>query len=101
MRYEAADEVFVAMPFSSPFQEAFERVIDPAIKRVTVAGRRLSSRIINRGTSGSPDIHEQIFDAILHARLVFCPANNWHMSCIGFRYLQCWRYRDANGTPES
>lgn len=27
-------------------------------------------RIINRATSGSPDIHEQIFDAILHSRLV-------------------------------
>jgi hypothetical protein len=70
MRYEAKDQVFVAMPFSAAFQNAFQRVIEPAIQRVTVNGRQLSARIINRATSGSPDIHEQIFDAILHSRLV-------------------------------
>lgn len=70
MRYEAQDQVFVAMPFSKPFQTAYETVIEPAIRRVTVNGRALAPRIINRATSGSPDIHEQIFDAILHSRLV-------------------------------
>jgi len=70
MRYEAQDQVFVAMPFSKPFQVAYETVIAPAIGRVIVNGRRLVPRIINRATSGSPDIHEQIFDAILHSRLV-------------------------------
>lgn len=70
MRYEASDQVFVAMPFSAPFRLAFERVIEPAIKRVTVHGKPLVARVINRATSGSPDIHEQIFDAILHSRLV-------------------------------
>ena len=70
MRYEARDQVFVAMPFTASFQRAFDRVIEPAIKRVAVNGRTLVPRIINRATSGSPDIHEQIFDAILHSRLV-------------------------------
>jgi hypothetical protein len=70
MRYEAKEQVFVAMPFTNPFREAFERVIDPAIRKVTVNNRPLVPRIINRSTSGSPDIHEQIFDAILHSRLV-------------------------------
>ncbi len=70
MRYEVADQVFVAMPFSASFRQAFDHVIEPAIRQVTVNGRRLAPRIINRGTSGSPDIHEQIFDAILHSRLV-------------------------------
>lgn len=70
MRYEATDRIFVAMPFSGSFRRAFERVIEPAIKQVSVNGRQLVPRIINRGTSGSPDIHEQIFDAILHSRLV-------------------------------
>lgn len=70
MRYEAQDQVFVAMPFSKPFQHAFETVIEPAVRAVTVNGRPLVPRIINRATSGSPDIHEQIFDAILHSRLV-------------------------------
>lgn len=70
MRYEAADQVFVAMPFSPAFQNAFECIIEPAIRRVRVRGRLLVPRIINRATSGSPDIHEQIFDAILHSRLV-------------------------------
>lgn len=70
MRYEANDQVFVAMPFSASFKLAFEHVIEPAIRRVTVNGRPLIPRIINRDTSGSPDIHEQIFDAILHSRLV-------------------------------
>lgn len=70
MRYEAKDQIFVAMPFSGSFRQAFERVIEPAIQRVRVSGRQLSARIINRATSGAPDIHEQIFDAILHSRLV-------------------------------
>jgi hypothetical protein len=70
MRYEAKDQVFVAMPFTGAFRQAFERVIEPAIRRVSVKGRPLFPRIINRATSGSPDIHEQIFDAILHSRLV-------------------------------
>lgn len=70
MRYEAADQVFVAIPFSPPFQRAFDHIIRPAIRSVRVQGRPLLPRIINRATSGSPDIHEQIFDAILHSRLV-------------------------------
>jgi hypothetical protein len=70
MRYEASNEVFVAMPFSAPFQHAFETVIEPAIKSVTVGGKPLSARIINRATSGAPDIHEKIFDAIIHSRMV-------------------------------
>jgi hypothetical protein len=73
MRYEAKAQVFVAMPFSGAFRRAFERIIEPAIRRVTVHGRPLVPRIINRATSGSPDLHElheHIFDAILHSRLV-------------------------------
>ncbi len=70
MRYEATDQVFVAMPFSAAFRQVFERLIEPAIGMVTLNGHRLVPRIINRATSGSPDIHEQIFDAILHSRLV-------------------------------
>ena len=70
MRYEAKDQVFVAMPFDGVFRQAFESVIEPAIRGVSVHGRPLSPRIISRATSGAPDIHEQIFDAILHSRLV-------------------------------
>jgi hypothetical protein len=70
MRYEASDQVFVAMPFSPPFQRAYETIIRPAITTVARNGKPLQARIINRGTTGSPDIHEQIFDAIMHSRLV-------------------------------
>ena len=70
MRYEASDQVFVAMPFTGSFRTVFERVIEPAIKQVTVNGQPLSARVINRATSGSPDIHEQIYEAVLHSRLV-------------------------------
>ena len=71
MRYEASDQVFVAMPFSKPFQRAFDTVIAPAIANVLSNGKPfLKPRIINRDTTGSPDIHEQIFDAIIHSRLV-------------------------------
>jgi hypothetical protein len=71
MRYEASDQVFVAMPFSKPFQRAYDTVIAPAIAAVCLNGKPfLQPRIINRGTTGSPDIHEQIFDAIIHSRLV-------------------------------
>ena len=85
MRYEASDQVFVAMPFSKPFQHAFDTVIAPAIAAVLLNGKPfLEPRIINRGTTGSPDIHEQIFDAIIHSRLVIadmtvqssCPADD-------------------------
>ena len=69
-RYEHSDEVFVAMPFTRYFQHAYEQVIEPAISDVTVNGKALKARVINRGTSGAPDIHEMIFDAILHSRLV-------------------------------
>lgn len=70
MRYEASDQVFVAMPFTATFQRAYQTVIEPAIVAVRVSGKQLRPRIINRGTTGSPDIHEQIFDAIIHSRLV-------------------------------
>lgn len=70
MRYEAKNQVFVAMPFTAMFQRAFEDVIQPAIERVTYGGMPLTARVINRATSGAPDIHEQIFDAILHSRMV-------------------------------
>lgn len=70
MRYEASDQAFVAMPFSPPFQRAYEAIIEPVIRAVTVNDKQLQPRIINRGTTGSPDIHEQIFDAIIHSRLV-------------------------------
>jgi len=70
MRYEASNEVFVAMPFTAPFQHAFATVIEPAIKRVSVGGTPLCARIINRAISGAPDIHERIFDAIIHSRIV-------------------------------
>lgn len=33
--------------------------------------------------------------------LVCRSVNNWHMSCIGFRYLHEWRCRHADGTSES
>jgi hypothetical protein len=70
MRYEASHEVFVAMPFSAAFRRAFDAVIEPAVTRVNVGGVPLTARIINRATSGSPDIHEKIFDSIIHSRLV-------------------------------
>ena len=70
MQYEPSNEVFVAMPFSSSFQIAFDNVIEPAINRISIKGKTLTARIINRGTTGSPDIHEKIFEAIIHSRLV-------------------------------
>ena len=82
MSYEAKDQVFVAMPFSGGFRQAFERIIEPAIRRVMVSGRPLVPRIINRATSGAPDIHEQIFDAILHSRLVIADMTV-QASCAG------------------
>jgi hypothetical protein len=82
IRYEAKDQVFVAMPFRGSFRTAYERVIEPAIKQVSIRGRPLVPRIINRGTSGSPDIHEQIFDAIIHSRLVIADMTV-QFNCVG------------------
>lgn len=90
MRYEATNQIFVAMPFSGSFRRAFERVIEPAIKQVAVNGRQLVPRIINRGTSGSPDIHEQIFDAILHSRLVIADMTV-QSSSVGEDGTQKWQ----------
>jgi hypothetical protein len=70
MRYEASDEVFVAMPFTADFERAYDTVIKPAIETVSINSKNLRPRIINRGTTGSPDIHEQIFEAIIHSRMV-------------------------------
>ena len=70
MRYERSDQVFVAMPFTKPFQKVYKDIIEPAIGTIRIADRQLLPRIINRGTTGSPDIHEQILDAILHSRVV-------------------------------
>lgn len=70
MRYEASDEVFVAMPFTEDFERAYDTVIKPAIETVSINSKNLRPRIINRGTTGSPDIHEQIFEAIIHSRMV-------------------------------
>jgi hypothetical protein len=70
MRYEASDQIFVAMPFSKEFMHAYKTIIEPAITSVRVNGKELRPRIINVGTTGSPDIHEEIFDAIIHSRLV-------------------------------
>lgn len=90
MRYEAQDQVFVAMPFTKPFQKAFDAVIEPAIRSVTVNSRSLIPRIINRATSGSPDIHEQIFDAILHSRLVIADLTV-QASCMNDRGELRWQ----------
>lgn len=70
MRYEPSFEVFVAMPFTRSFQGVYTTIIEPAIRRVKIHQRPLDARIVNRGTSGAPDIHEQIYDAIIHSRLV-------------------------------
>ena len=70
MRYESSDEVFVAMPFSKPFEKAFESIIQPAIQSVTVNGNQLKPILINRTTTGAPDIHEKIYDATIHSRFV-------------------------------
>ena len=48
MRYEASHEVFVAMPFSTAFQKAYENVIQPAILSVSLNNKALAARIINR-----------------------------------------------------
>jgi hypothetical protein len=70
MRYEASDEVFVAVPFSKEFTRAIDEVIAPAIGQVLVNGKPLKARVVNRGTAGAVDIHEQIYDGIIHSRLV-------------------------------
>lgn len=70
-RYAASDYIFVAMPFTEDFPEVFYRILEPAITAgSTAAGTRLTARIVNRGTAGSPDIHAEIFDGVLHSRLV-------------------------------
>jgi hypothetical protein len=58
-----------------------------------------------RGETGTSET--RVVRAAMHLRpfcitlLVSCAVNNWHMSCIGFRYLQEWRCRHADGTSES
>jgi hypothetical protein len=69
-RYEASDEIFVAIPFSTEFETALNKVIIPAIRSVTFNKKQLRERVVNRGTTGAPDIHEKIFDGILHSRLM-------------------------------
>lgn len=70
MRYEASNEVFVAIPFTNEFNQAVNRIIAPAIRCVTINERALTERVVNRGTAGAADIHERIYDGIMHSRLV-------------------------------
>jgi hypothetical protein len=70
MRYEASDDVFVAMPFSEEFQAVYEAVIEPAVRLVRLGDRALKPLIVNRSMAGAADIHEKIMDGILHSRLV-------------------------------
>lgn len=71
LKYASSDRIFVAMPFTDDFPQVFRRIIEPAIASGSLAaGAPLKSRIVNRGTAGSPDIHAEIFDGILHSRLV-------------------------------
>ena len=49
MRYEASNEVFVAMPFSPSFKVAYELVIDPAIRDVKVGGMRIGQGLSTGG----------------------------------------------------
>ena len=52
------------------FRTHFDASSNPRSGELQSGVVHLVPRIINRATSGSPDIHEQIFDAILHSRLV-------------------------------
>jgi hypothetical protein len=70
MRYEASDEVFVAIPFSKEFTRAIDGIITLAVGQTLVNGKPLKPRVVNRGTVGAVDIHEQIFDGLIHSRLV-------------------------------
>ena len=92
MRYEASHDVFVAMPFTKSFQQLFESIIEPAITAVSLNGKPLKAKIINRATSGAPDIHEQIFDAIIHSRLVIADMN-------GSRRVVLWMVEQPDGKP--
>lgn len=80
-RYEASNEVFVAMPFTQEFGQTFENIFVPAISAVQVHGRPLKPRVINRGTHGAPDIQAAIYDAILHSRVVI--ADVTVQACVG------------------
>lgn len=82
MRYESSDEVFVAMPFSKAFAHVFDTIVAKAIRAVRIRGKPMEPRVINRGTTGAPDIHEKIFDAIVHSRLVIADMTV-QGSCLG------------------
>jgi hypothetical protein len=45
------------------------------------------------------ELERELLDRV-DDRLVSCSASNWHMSCIGSRYLSDGRYRNADGTTE-
>ena len=70
MRYEASNEIFVAIPFSNEFTQALDQIIVPAIRRILIRGVALKERVVNRGTAGAVDIHEQIYEGVIHSRLV-------------------------------
>ena len=70
LRYEASNEVFVAIPFSPQFEAPLNSILIPAIRATGITGAPLAERVVNRGTAGAADIHEMIFDGIVHSRLV-------------------------------
>jgi replication-associated recombination protein RarA len=78
--------------------------LQKAIRRGNLAQATLSANLLYR-TDRAKLIRRMAVIALEdvgfgNLRLVSCSVNNWHMSCIAFRYLCDRRYRDGDGTTE-
>jgi hypothetical protein len=89
-RSEFRNEVFVAMSFDPGYRPRYERVIEPAIRRVAVDGVKLTARRVDVSQTGD-SLLTQIVDGIAHSQMVLAD-----VSTVGRDAKTGYSYRNAN-----
>ncbi len=83
-------QIFVAMSFAQEYQKRFGEVIEPAIKRVTYRGRRLTATRVDLSKTGD-SILSEIVDGIAHSEMVLAD-----VSTVGYDAKSGSAYRNGN-----
>ena len=89
-RMDLRPQVFVAMSFSDKYKERYEKVIEPAIRSVSLGSEKLEPYRVDISQSGD-SILTSISDGIAHSRLVLAD-----VSSIGNDSVSGDTYRNGN-----
>jgi ATP-dependent helicase HepA len=101
-RYLLADEVGLGKTIEAGLILRQHLIDNPETRVIVAVPAHLCPQWRNElATKIRLDQFGDAVEVIAHADLVCRFVINWHMSCIGFRYLRQWRCRHADGTSES